>query len=219
MFGGCVLPISFMCFGVILFLVLFGGIRFNVRTDACILVCSLLFSLVSYFTGELSFSYLSINMFSTISLILFLIFCFRKYTFVLNDFIIIFLSLSIYFFISSDNLSFLINYNATVGFVIVLFAFLLYQFNFYKALSVVLSETLLITLISSKIEIDNYGFSLINLNFVFNVLLIFIMLNLLYLSIKKLKFSKDVFYEKDVFVNSTCANSIIIPTINCKGSK
>lgn len=189
------MPISFIVLGVVYIAIVFNDTK---SLQLVLLSSSLLFVLVSYFWGEIIFSYISFNIVGVVGIVFFLLFLCKSFTPSLSlKFAIFFFWLFSYFIFKHDQYI-LVEYDILFILIIIIISHMCCHSIFSRMFCTVLLS-LGGSLMNSVILIINYSYAFLDIFYIYNCLATMVVLCFLEYCIKKYK--RGV-YEKDFYFNN-----------------
>lgn len=164
------MPLVFIVAGLILLLMLFKVLNFRSSILNFLLAFILISILLSFILPDIVCEGVKFDILLAISVCLLIVLSVFCVNFSVWDIVLI-LSVAIFYkMIVDNNLNYLLSYDSNFGFALIVCSSLLYFKTYIKGIMYTCLSSLLILFISTSVDLMNLNFSLIDLNFVFIVI-------------------------------------------------
>lgn len=172
------MPIVFIFSGLLILLTIFDYYSRFGRRDDIILSCVCLNIMCSYFGGDIFLGRVVLNLFQLIAFTLVII-RLAKYL-SLRIFVLSICSALVYKLCLNANLNIIISFDKNFAFGLVLFFSLLYLGRLASGVCFVCVASVLISILSAFACFDNFGFFKIDIDFLFELVIMFFLINFIY---------------------------------------
>lgn len=202
------MSIVFVFSGLVVLSVLFGIIKVNDIISRYILVLCALTLCLSYFFGDIYFVSVKFNLLLCIIILLLLLVNVTSLSIDMIIFSII--GIGLYLSLIEFSLDYLISINRCMSLLLIGSFSLLYLNRFRKGILMSLLLSLGVTLVSGVEMMENLGFAEIDLNFVFESILLYLIIYFIFAMCMSLFSTREVCYGKKKFISNLYASSCFI---------
>ena len=204
------MPIVFVFSGFVFITLMFNVIEINNKKIKFNTMLIMVLICCSYFVGDISFSFLSFNVLSLSAVIMVLFINRIKNISVLDIFLIIFVAVVYKVFLDKD-INNMLTFDNSIALILVGLFSILYLNHPKKGIHFVVMISCVCLLLSVNTGINNFGFSMMNYNFVFEAMIVYVLMLIIYQGIINVfKFNKGYRYgQKTNYISDFTINGNI----------